>query len=156
VHQRPMPLWGGMAMFLGFMVTFLVLRLWGGHELSVAVGRGQHPILGILLGATLIVAVGLLDDVKDLKPSYQMLALLGGGLIAALLGARIEGVTNPFAPLPSNQQAYSAKNWIELPLWFSLLVTMIWVFLVAKTFDFLDGLDGLAAGVCAIAATTMG
>jgi len=137
-------------------VTVLLLRLWSGQELSVAVGRGQHPILGILLGAIVIVAVGLLDDVKDLKPSYQMLALLGGGLIAALLGARIEGVTNPFAPLPTDQQAYSAKNWIELPLWFSLVVTMVWVFLVAKTFDFLDGLDGLAAGVCAIAATTMG
>jgi UDP-GlcNAc:undecaprenyl-phosphate GlcNAc-1-phosphate transferase len=151
-----MPLWGGLAMFAGFMLTVFAIRLWTGQELAVAVGRGQHPILGILLGATIIAIVGLLDDVKDLKPSHQTLAMLFGGLVAALLGARVEGITNPFAPLPSNQHAYSAANWIELPLWLSLTLTVVWVFLVAKTFDFLDGLDGLAAGVCAIAATTMG
>jgi UDP-GlcNAc:undecaprenyl-phosphate GlcNAc-1-phosphate transferase len=156
VHQTAMPLWGGLAMFFGFMLAVLTLRLWTGQEMSVAVGRGQHPILGILLGATIIAIVGLLDDVKDLKPSHQTMAMLGGGLVAALLGARVEGITNPFTPLPSDQHAYSAQNWIELPLWLSLTVTVVWVFLVAKTFDFLDGLDGLAAGVCAIAATTMG
>ncbi|MBC8104329.1 MAG: undecaprenyl/decaprenyl-phosphate alpha-N-acetylglucosaminyl 1-phosphate transferase [Cytophagales bacterium] len=152
-HDHPIPLWGGLAMVAGFLITVLLLRPLAGQELTVAVGRGEHPILGILLGASLVAAVGLLDDKGDLKPWQQMLSLLVGGLIAALLGARIGGVTNPFAGTGSG---YTAQNYIELPFALSVLVTMVWIFLVAKTFDFLDGLDGLAAGVCAIAATTMG
>lgn len=154
-HQGTMPLWGGLSMLGGFLVALLVMRLWTGHELGVAVGKGQHPILGIVLGAILVGVVGMIDDVKDLKPKFQILSLVVGGLIASYCGARIEGLTNPFAPLPSAGQ-YNSANWIELPLWISYSLTLIWVFLVSKTLDFLDGLDGLAAGVCVIAAGTMG
>jgi len=155
-HQKPTMLWGGLAMFAGFMIAVLVMRLLGGqHLLTVAVGKGQHPVLGILLGASLIAGVGLLDDRYDLPPKLQAGAILLGGLIAALLGARIEGITNPFVPLPPEGHAYNYHNFVPLGI-YSIPVTMIWVFLVAKTFDFLDGLDGLAAGVCAIAAMTMG
>ena len=153
-HVRPTPLWGGLAIFAGFMISVVAMRLLTSRELTVAVGKGQHPVLGILVGATLIATVGLLDDRYDLKPQVQAGALLLGGLIAALLGARIFGVTNPFPHAPPGQP-YSALNYISLG-YFSIPVTMAWVFLVAKTFDFLDGLDGLAAGVCAIAALTMG
>jgi UDP-GlcNAc:undecaprenyl-phosphate GlcNAc-1-phosphate transferase len=81
-------------------------------------------------------------------------ALLLGGLVAALLGVRIEGITNPLAP-PSPGGTYTSDNYLPLGIW-SVPLTMAWVFLVAKTFDFLDGLDGLAAGVCAIASGTIG
>ena len=155
VHSGTIPLWGGIAIAAAFMLTVLTMRLWNGHELAVAVGKGAHPILGILLGAAIIGIVGLLDDKYDLKPSYQTLGMLAAGLVAGLLGARIEGITNPFAP-PSGGADYSFKNWIPLPFPASIGLTMVWTFLVTKTFDFLDGLDGMAAGVCAIAATTMG
>lgn len=151
-HEHPIPLWGGLAMVAGFLITVLVLRPLAGQELTFAVGKGEHPILGILLGASLVAAVGLLDDKGDLKPWQQMLSLLMGGLVAALLGVRIAGITNPFASLAGQ----SGGQWLPLPPVISLLVTMVWIFLVTKTFDFLDGLDGLAAGVCAIAATTLG
>jgi UDP-GlcNAc:undecaprenyl-phosphate GlcNAc-1-phosphate transferase len=154
-HQKPTLLWGGLAMFAGFMIAVLVMRLLTHQVLTVAVGKGQHPVLGILLGASLIAAVGLLDDRHDLPPKLQAGAILLGALIAASLGARIEGITNPFAPLPTPGHPYSAHNFVSLGA-FSIPITMTWVFLVAKTFDFLDGLDGLAAGVCAIAAMTMG
>jgi UDP-GlcNAc:undecaprenyl-phosphate GlcNAc-1-phosphate transferase len=137
-------------MVAGFVITVLLLRPLAGQELTFAVGKGEHPILGILLGSLLVASVGLLDDKGDLKPWQQMLSLLVGGLIAALLGVRIAGITNPFASF------MGGEAWLPLPPVLSLLVTMAWIFLVAKTFDFLDGLDGLAAGVCAIAATTLG
>ncbi len=149
-HEHPIPLWGGVAMVAGFVITVLLLRPLAGQELTFTVGRGEHPILGILLGSLLVAAVGLWDDKGDLKPWQQMLSLLVGGLIAALLGVRIAGITNPFASV------MQGEPWLPLPPLLSLLVTMAWIFLVAKTFDFLDGLDGLAAGVCAIAATTLG
>lgn len=153
IHNKPTPLWGGLAMFVGFIVTMLLMRLWTGDNLTVAVGKGAHPILGILLGTTLVAIVGLIDDRYDIPPKAQTAALLGAGLIAALFGARIEGITNPFA---ASGDGYTFKDWVRLPFWLSTLLTMAWVFLVAKTFDFLDGMDGLAAGVCTICAMTMG
>jgi UDP-GlcNAc:undecaprenyl-phosphate GlcNAc-1-phosphate transferase len=157
VHDKPMPMWGGLAMFAGFVVAVLVARLMVGEELTVAVGRGQHPILGILVGATLIAIVGMLDDHPkyDLPPRLQTLSIFAGALIAALLGARIEGITNPLAPAPVNNAAYTANNYFLLPFPISVGVTLLWAFLATKTFDFLDGLDGLAAGVCAISGMTM-
>jgi UDP-GlcNAc:undecaprenyl-phosphate GlcNAc-1-phosphate transferase len=155
VHTGIMPLWGGLAIIAGFMLTVLIMRFWQGHDMAVAVGKGEHPILGILLGATIVGIVGLLDDKYDLKPAHQTLGMLLAGLVAALLGARIEGITNPFA-FPISSEDYTARNWIQLPYVASVVLTMAWTFVVTKTFDFLDGLDGMAAGVCAIAATTMG
>jgi UDP-GlcNAc:undecaprenyl-phosphate GlcNAc-1-phosphate transferase len=108
-------------------------------------GIAPHPILGTLLGATLVAIVGLLDDRLDLSPKIQTAGLLLGGFIATILGARIDGITNPLG-----------GGYLPLPMWLSVIGTMAWAFLATKTFDFLDGLDGLAAGVCAIAATTMG
>ena len=155
VHDKPTPLWGGLAIVAGFMVALAVMRVVTAHEMTVAVGRGQHPVWGILIGASLIAVVGLLDDKYDLSPKWQAGALLAGGLIAALLGARIEGVTNPFVPLPTDHHPYNSHNFVSLG-YFSVPITMAWGFLIAKTVDFLDGLDGLAAGVCAIAALTIG
>ena len=154
-HLHATPLWGGLALLAAFLVTLLLLRPLAGHPLVLAVGRGQHPILGIVLGTVLVGVMGMLDDKYDLSPKYQAGSLLLAGLIAALLGARIDGITNPFAPLPSGPNSYNANNFLSLG-YFSVPITMAWVFLAAKTFDFLDGLDGLAAGVCAIASLTMG
>lgn len=145
-HTRPTPLWGGVAMILGFFAAFLLIRVLLPQQISLATSAaGAHPILGVLIGATLVAGVGLLDDKGDLKPWQQTLSLLVGGLIAALMGARIEGITNPLT-----------GGWLQLPWWVSVPGTMLWIFVAAKTFDFLDGLDGLAAGICAISATTLG
>ena len=150
-HDKPTPLWGGLAMYGGFMVSLALARLFFGKE-DLFLRHGQHPVLGILLGGTVIALVGMLDDKYDLSPKIQAASILGGGLIAALLGANIRGITNPFLPPDS---AYTFHNYIDLGA-MSVPVTMLWIFLVAKTFDFLDGLDGLAAGVCAISAAAMG
>lgn len=157
VHTRPTPLWGGLAMYAAFVLTLLLWKIVAplmGHDIFALTRHGQHPILGILLGGTIIAGMGLLDDKYDLSPSKQTLSLLAGGLVAALLGVRIEGITNPLAP-PAASGHYTWINYLSLG-WASIPLTMLWVFVVAKTFDFLDGLDGLAAGVCAISSGTIG
>lgn len=158
-HQKPTPLWGGLAMVVGFLAAFAGMRLFGNlpspvaddprPHLTALFGIPQHPILGILLGALLLAGIGALDDQRDLSPKLQTLGLVLAGLVAALFGARIEGVTNPLPNL-IHTGPYLSLGWASVPL------TLFWVFLATKTFDFLDGLDGLAAGVCAIAAATMG
>lgn len=154
-HDSEMPLWGGLAMFIGFAAVVLLMRPFlTHHEYALAVGKGEHPIAGIMIGAAIVAFIGMLDDKIDLKPWQQMGGLLLAGFVAASLGARIDGITNPFAP-PSPEGVYDARNYIDLKM-FAVPLTMLWYFIATKTFDFLDGLDGLASGVCAIAATTMG
>ncbi|WP_395142681.1 glycosyltransferase family 4 protein, partial [Armatimonas sp.] len=155
---------------IGFFAAFVGLRLFGNLPSPIApdtrphleplLGIPPHPILGILLGALIVSFIGALDDMttigpKDaqgksmgLSPKLQALGLLFAGLVAALFGARIEGTTNPVPNLIPG--SYLSLGWFSVPL------TMFWVFLATKTFDFLDGLDGLAAGVGGIAAATMG
>jgi UDP-GlcNAc:undecaprenyl-phosphate/decaprenyl-phosphate GlcNAc-1-phosphate transferase len=168
-HHKPTPLWGGIAIVVGFFAAFVALRLFTSlpigsdprPHVKPLLGIASHPIIGILLGGLIVALIGALDDMpnigpkdaegksKGLSPKLQALGLLFAGFIAALFGARIEGVTNP---LPSliHTGPYLSLGWLSVPL------TMFWVFLATKTFDFLDGLDGLAAGVSAIAAMTMG
>ena len=157
-HQRATPLWGGIAIVIGFFAAFIALRLYGNLPSPIAadprphlkplLGIPSHPILGILIGAIVVSVIGALDDQRDLSPKLQALGLLLAGFVAALFGARIEGITNPVPNLIVG--SYVSLGWFSVPL------TMFWVFLATKTFDFLDGLDGLAAGVGGIAAATMG
>lgn len=171
VHAEPTPLWGGIAMVVGFLAAFIGLRLFGNlpspitdelrpHILPL-LGIPAKPVLGILLGGLIVSLIGALDDLPEigpkdatgrglgLSPKVQAAGLLLAGLVAALFGARIEGITNPLPNL-IHTGPYLSLGWFSVPL------TMFWVFLATKTFDFLDGLDGLAAGVGAIAAATMG
>lgn len=169
-HHKPTPLWGGLAIVVGFFAAYVALRLFTNAPFDKipsarATGGGgellRHPIVGILLGALVVAVIGALDDMpnigpkdaegksKGLSPKLQTFGLLFAGFVAAIFGARIEGVTNP---LPSliHVGPYLSLGWFSVPL------TMLWVFFATKTFDFLDGLDGLASGVSAIAAMTMG
>ncbi len=171
VHSKVTASWGGIAIVVGFFAAFVGLRLFGNLPSPIVsdtrphvqplFGIPTHPILGILLGALIVSFIGALDDLttigpKDaegkslgLSPKLQALGLLFAGFVAAIFGARIEGVTNPFPNL-LHIGPYLSLGWFSIPL------TMFWVFGATKTFDFLDGLDGLAAGVSAIAAMTMG
>ena len=71
VHSIATPLWGGLAMFIGFFIAILVMRMWTGQNLIVSVGKGQHPILGILIGGLLVAIVGLIDDKYDIPPKRR-------------------------------------------------------------------------------------
>lgn len=153
VNKVPMPRAGGVAMFIGFVVAVLI---------TVTVRHlarpGQHTwnlqVVGVLAATTFAALTGLVDDFKSLSPRLQVGAILGAGLILALCGVRIEGITNPLAGglgTPYNP----AVNWHALGYGASVIVTALWVFTVTKTIDAIDGVDGLAAGVCAISAATL-
>lgn len=159
VHTTPTPSWGGIAIVAGLLAAFVALRLLGPAGVFVPdahpyrpeplLGIAPRPILGILLGGVLIAAVGIIDDRYDLSPKWQILGLAVPGLVAALAGARIMGVSNPLPGL------IHVGPYLALGAW-SVPLTVLWVFVATKTFDFLDGLDGLASGVGGIAAATMG
>ena len=152
VNTEPKARAGGIAIYAGFIVAVVLTVTF--RQFSKT---GQHTwtpqIIGLLLATTFVAIVGLADDFKDLPAKWQALALIGGGLILAAFGVRIEGVTNPFGPSGASYNPF--LNWHSFNFATSIVGTVIWVFVVTKTVDAIDGVDGLAAGVCAISATAL-
>jgi UDP-GlcNAc:undecaprenyl-phosphate GlcNAc-1-phosphate transferase len=132
-----MPLWGGIAIFTGFAITCLAIR-----EFAGAAIQPQIPIVGVLVAGAVIVTIGLLDDVKELSAGTQAFAIICAAAMLALFNIKIQFISNPFGHPPM----------FALNDFMSFIITIIWVFGVTKTVDFMDGLDGLAAGIGAIAA----
>jgi len=110
---------GGVAMFLGFMAA----TIWW-------VPLGQ-PMAGLLLGTSLVFALGLVDDVHRLPPYTKLIAQLLIGCVVVMSGIRIELIR---------------WTWLAIPL------SVLWFVLVMNAFNLLDNMDGLAAGVGALAA----
>ena len=157
VHKKPLPRWGGLAMFGAFVITLGSIYVY--HTLFHA----DHPwthlqlqrFVGVLTAATVVAVVGVIDDKWEVSAIWQSLALVGAGLILVAFDVRIDGITNPFAPATIKLHGTDPANWLAFPYGWSAFATVLWVFGVAKTVDFIDGLDGLAAGVCAICASTL-
>lgn len=151
LHDRITPRWGGIAIYAG-VITAIVL----GVTYRNFVVHGHHvwnwQIAGILVAATIIAIAGMLDDIYDLSAGKQIVAILTAGIVLIAFGVRIDGISNPL--MLGHFHPYNPKRWIALGYW-SIPVTLLWIFVVTKTVDAIDGLDGLAAGVSAISAATM-
>ena len=132
MHKTPIPRLGGLAIFLGFLVSILIF------------GRTGPQMASILVGAILLVALGMVDDVVALKPGIKFLGQIVAALIPTLAGVVITRFTNPF----------SAGGYFNLGI-FSIPVTILWIVGITNAVNFIDGLDGLACGVSAIATVTM-
>ena len=125
--SEPTPLLGGLAILAGVLVAGVLLL------------PATTEMRGILIAALLITIVGLLDDLIDLPPQLKLLGQVAAGLICVLSGVRVDDFTFPFV------------GRVDLgdlggPL------TLIGLVLIMNVVNFSDGVDGLAAGVCAIAA----
>lgn len=132
IHKQTLPLLGGVAIYAGFCLAVLL-----------TLGARNLQLRGILVGATLIVLLGVLDD---FRPLPAKLKFLGQVCIAALVviffRVRIEWLTNPFSGM-----VYLGR--LGIPL------TILWFVAVINTVNLSDGLDGLAAGISSIAAATL-
>lgn len=131
VHNRIMPRLGGLGIFTAF---FIVMAL--GVPLSA-------PIQGIMLGGLVIFLVGMLDDIYQLSPWVKLLGQAIAAAIAIYFGVVVSFVTNPF-------DGQLNLGYLSLPL------TFLWIVGISNAINLIDGLDGLAAGVSAIAAATIG
>ena len=136
VHSQPMPLWGGIAIFGAFFIAILLIT-----TLSPQYAVYRSAIIGVLVSSALVVVVGLLDDMKEFSAAIQVMAIVFAGVILMTFGVRIQFLSNPFS-----------NTGMNLGPVVSAVVTIIWLFMVTKTVDFMDGLDGLAAGIGAIGA----
>lgn len=136
VHREPTPRLGGIAMFFGLCAGLLVAD----HltNLSAVFERSNEP-RALLSGAALIWLIGVLDD----KFEIDALIKLGGQMIAA--GVMVmQGLTILWLPIPS------VGN-VALTQWQGTLLTVALVVITINAVNFVDGLDGLAAGMVCIA-----
>ncbi|CAM5677888.1 MraY family glycosyltransferase [Streptomyces aurantiogriseus] len=138
VHREPTPRLGGIAMFLGLCAGLIVAD----HlpNLSFVFERSNEP-RALISGAALIWLIGVLDD----KFEIDALIKLGGQMIAA--GAMVlQGLTILWLPIPG-------VGTVSLTQWQGTLLTVALVVITINAVNFVDGLDGLAAGMVCIAAT---
>ena len=131
VHDRPIPRLGGLAILAGAVVAG-ALFLPGGRELE-----------GILIGAVGIALIGALDDVFELRPSVKLAGQVAAAVVPVAAGVRVEDVTLPFL------------GRLDFGPTLGGVLTVIGIVAVMNVVNFADGVDGLAAGVCTIAAATL-
>ena len=131
MHKKPIPRLGGLAIVIAFLLcVFLFVKL-------------EKQMQGILLGAIIILVVGVLDDCLALPALPKFFAQIAAGTIVVLHGCEIRYVTNPFSVVPFD------LGWLAGP------VTVFWIVLMTNAVNFIDGLDGLAVGVSGISTATM-
>ncbi|MFY9720784.1 MAG: MraY family glycosyltransferase [Candidatus Cybelea sp.] len=148
MHDSPKPRVGGIAVFFGFsFALFAVLGVSMGSPFTLLPSIDQfdavHRLVGLLFGSLLIVGVGVWDDVMQMRPRNKLVAQIVVALVSMMYGFIIPGITNPFDRNPGT-------NWIDFPLWAGVPLTLIWYVGMMNAINFLDGLDGLLAGVAAI------
>jgi UDP-GlcNAc:undecaprenyl-phosphate GlcNAc-1-phosphate transferase len=134
IHKKPIPLLGGLAIYLSFVLVMLLKD-----------GRLNAQEIGILIGATIIVIGGVVDDTIELRPRYKLLFQAAAAVVLIFFGVEISSVTNPL----SNGDGYWNVGWLTVPL------TVIWVIGITNALNLIDGLDGLAAGVALISSVTI-
>jgi UDP-GlcNAc:undecaprenyl-phosphate GlcNAc-1-phosphate transferase len=137
VHERPTPSLGGAAMYIGFLAGMATATQLS--QFDPVFANGSEAI-GVLAGATIIFAVGLLDDLKDVSAPAKLMGIVLAGSVLSLLGVSMLFFRIPFA------------GFYVLSPDLAPLVTVLWVAGMANAVNFIDGLDGLAAGIVGIAA----
>jgi UDP-GlcNAc:undecaprenyl-phosphate GlcNAc-1-phosphate transferase len=138
VHTAPTPTLGGAAMYLAFLAAMAVAYVIPQFRDNIFSGSSEP--LGVVLGATVIFGVGLLDDLRDVSAPAKL-----AGQVAAAMGLYWLGVTMFYFRVPFADVIVLSPDIIPL-------ITVIWVALMANAVNLIDGLDGLAAGIVAIAA----
>jgi UDP-GlcNAc:undecaprenyl-phosphate/decaprenyl-phosphate GlcNAc-1-phosphate transferase len=136
IHTEPVPLLGGIAIYVSFVVT---------SGLFMHIGPTFY---GIAIGGLLIFCVGILDDYyktrgMDFKAWPKFLTQIAAAMVLVAFGVTINGVNLPFS------------GFFHFPLWISIITTVLWVVAITNMINFLDGVDGLASGLSAISAMTL-
>ena len=139
VHDLPTPSIGGPAMLVGLLAGALVAWLIGDFD---AVFATRSEMLGVLVAATIMCAVGVVDDVRPVSAPAKLAGMVLAGSTLSLVGVSLVVLRIPFVDV------------VLLSPDLSALATVLWVVLLANALNLIDGLDGLATGIVAIAATT--
>jgi len=134
MHKKPTARMGGLAIYIGFIVSALLFS------------KIESAIAGILIGSTIIVILGIFDDIYALSAKIKLVFQLAAALCPVIAGVQID-----FIKVPSiiSEYGYIGLGWLAIP------ITLIWIVGITNAINLLDGLDGLACGVSSISALTL-
>ena len=130
LHSAPTAKLGGLAIAVGVAVATLLFL------------PENDETRGILIGGALMVAIGALDDLKELPAWAKLLGQVAAAIVPVVSGVRVQSATVPFVGV------------VDLTGPLSYVLPVIGIVAIANIVNFIDGVDGLAAGVCTIAAVT--
>ncbi len=119
IHARHMPLMGGAAIYVSFVLSILLF----------SPPTHLKELGAIVAGTTLLAWIGYLDDRKHLSPRLRLIVMTGAALLVTLVGVQIRLIGN---------------QWIDIPL------TLFWIVALINAVNWIDNMDGLAAGTAAI------
>ncbi len=149
LHPRPVPRPGGAAIALAFglaIFSFWLVDHIAGHPFLIPDQVRSSRFTLTALAALVALVVGFLDDVFDLRARWQLLGHIAIAAVIVAAGIRIYFLSDPFQP----------GRIVVLAPAIAVGFTVFWVVGMNVAINFLDGLDGLAAGVSVIAALTLG
>ena len=135
MHKKPIPRLGGLAIYGGFLCSILIF------------GQLDETMLCVLLGAAIIVALGIFDDVLALGAKLKFVVQIVAAAIPVCIGDLQIGLFTNLNPL-------SDTPFVHLGI-LAVPVTIIWIVGITNAVNLIDGLDGLAVGISSIAAITM-
>lgn len=140
IHKNPVVRVGGISIFAGTIAALLIVWLLGGF--SSLSPQGEKEIWTVIMGSICFFCIGFADDLFNLTPISRLLMQLLVASVCWFMGVRINFLSVPF------------DNLIHIG-WLSLPITVIWLVGMANAINWIDGVDGLAAGVSGIGAVVM-
>ena len=135
MHSVPIPRLGGLAIAIAFLLTVLLFA------------NVDEQMRGILLGAVVILVLGVLDDCLTLRAWFKFLVQIFAAYLVTSHGCTIRYFSNPIVT--------SSVQYLDLGKW-SVPITIVWIVAITNAVNFIDGLDGLAVGMSAISAAAWG
>lgn len=161
IHAKPIPTIGGLGIFLG---VFVAVLLYTPAEREF-LGFFSKETIGILLGSLVMVAVGFLDDWKDIRPSRKLMGQFLAFLVVWSFGIRIEYLSKPNGELFVLDVYFKNLGLPNLDIpgvgvithlnILSMILTFLWTVGLSNMLNFIDGVDGLAGGVTSISALVL-
>lgn len=136
VHDRITPTLGGLAIYAAMMLGIGVFVLIGDKKVS-------SDLLGVVIGATIIMVFGAIDDIHGLSPLPKLFGQILGAGVLVIMGVQIQNIHFPGTAV------------VSLSPELSVIVSLVWVVAFINIINLIDGLDGLAAGITCITAFSM-
>jgi len=136
VHSSPTPSLGGLAMLGGVGAGLLAAWTMGSFD---PIFRSFTDVAGVVVGALVIFAVGVADDIREVSAPAKVAGIVLAGVILALAGVSVLWFRLPFT------------GFVQLSADLSVVVTVVWLLVMSNAVNLIDGLDGLAGGIVAIA-----
>lgn len=145
IHNKPMALLGGWAIFISFLLCLFVILLLKPELVSKSIGYIQ--IIGIVISGFIIMIMGTLDDKYNLSAKNQIMWVIVACLIIIVSGVSIKFITRPSGgvidlTLGMKENLFGANFYL-----IGSVLTFLWLIIMTNSTKLLDGLDGLSSGV---------